>query len=148
MELLHYSAEPITALHSILDQPAGLKPAGFWVSVGDDWSKWCQRENYLLNQSYVYRVGLKEWKRILWIKSVDELDTFAEQHTVWNHRFGDNVNWSAVADRYAGIIIAPYRRERRRNLFWYYAWDCASGCIWDASVISKLTLDQERSILS
>jgi hypothetical protein len=29
----------------------------------------------------------------------------------------------------------------RMGLMWYYGWDCASGCIWDTSVIERVTLE-------
>lgn len=48
-------------------------------------------------------------------------------------------DWIDVASRYSGIEIAPYQWKRRihPSTFWYYTWDCASGCIWDLSAIKK-----------
>jgi len=53
-----------------------------------------------------------------------------------------NINWPAVAEKYDGIIIAPYIWQRRLSdnpdHFWYYGWDCASGCIWNTEVIEEI----------
>lgn len=37
--------------------------------------------------------------------------------------------------------ITPYCWPARMDpdLIWYYGWDCASGCIWDASTIHQVT---------
>jgi hypothetical protein len=45
------------------------------------------------------------------------------------------IDWLRVAQKSAGIIIAPYIWERRLHLPWYYGWDCASGCVWDAAAV-------------
>ncbi len=50
-----------------------------------------------------------------------------------------------VAKLYQGIIIAPYCYSIRldNDCFWYYPWDCASGCIWDATAIAALVPVQD-----
>lgn len=55
----------------------------------------------------------------------------------------DHINWPMVADRYQGIVIAPYLWSRRMDGgLWYYGWDCASGCIWDAAAVASVTARQ------
>ena len=41
-------------------------------------------------------------------------------------------DWKLIAQEFDGIEIAPYQWEIRMdyNFFWYYGWDCASGCLW------------------
>ena len=46
-------------------------------------------------------------------------------------------DWAKVASHYDGIEICPYI-ESRRNMTWYYGWDVASGCVWNASGIKEL----------
>lgn len=45
-----------------------------------------------------------------------------------------------IGARYDGIVITPYVWSMRldRSAFWYYGWDCASGCIWNASAVAEL----------
>jgi hypothetical protein len=46
------------------------------------------------------------------------------------------IDWPRVAERFDGVIIAPYQWKHRLELMWYYGWDCASGCIWNARAVS------------
>lgn len=50
------------------------------------------------------------------------------------------IDWRRVAESYQGIVIAPYVWARRHHLAsgWYYAWDCASGCIWDSAAVAAI----------
>ena len=60
----------------------------------------------------------------------------------WARRFRDRyIDWPAVATDYPGLIIAPYQWSCRMSEFtrWYYGWDCASGCIWNADAIARVT---------
>jgi len=47
------------------------------------------------------------------------------------------IDWGRVVQKYDGIIIAPYQWHLRLNdeIFWYYSWDCASGCVWNLGVV-------------
>jgi hypothetical protein len=51
-----------------------------------------------------------------------------------------SINWAGVAKDYQGVIIAPFVWDRRLHdaYSWYYTWDCASGCIWDAAAIERV----------
>lgn len=51
-----------------------------------------------------------------------------------------SVNWPLIATRWDGIIIAPYQWSCRYDdrTFWYYGWDCASGCIWNLHAITDV----------
>ena len=50
------------------------------------------------------------------------------------------VDWEPVMAAFKGIIIAPYFPQFRStySTMWYNTWDCASGCIWDYSCLSKI----------
>lgn len=47
------------------------------------------------------------------------------------------IDWVKVKPLYDGIIITPYQWRCRLDpdIFWYYSWDCASGCIWNLETI-------------
>lgn len=56
------------------------------------------------------------------------------------------IDWQAVASDHDGIIISPYNWPARHEMIWYYPWDCASGCIWNADAITSITIhDGARS---
>jgi|SRR5882672_5015504 len=153
--LIHYSAKPLTQASS-RDQkrsPAEWdstfwKPRGLWVSVEgeDDWKQWCEAEQFSLNCfEHATQIILTPNANILRLTTPQELKTFSAQHSfnpypeVSLHSLR-GINWEDVAAQHQGIIIAPYHWSCRLNndVFWYYGWDCASGCIWDASAIVSL----------
>jgi hypothetical protein len=77
--------------------------------------------------------------RVLHLSSSDELLAFHAEFGLDNWK----VSWIAVAEQWQGIIIAPYLWERRLgDPSWYYTWDCASGCIWDATAIASVSLTE------
>lgn len=153
MRLLHYSPKPLklracSYLQSYETGAPG-KPNGLWVSVEgeDDWASWCSSEMpEWVNGRAVTEIVLKPDAKILKIESDAQLIAF-------HHQFGavpeyelqrypprlwaKQPHWKGVSETYAGIIIAPYNWARRldQDVRWYYGWDCASGCIWDLSVI-------------
>lgn len=153
----------------------GYKPSGLWLSVegDDDWKSWCLAEKFRLgNLRHTHEVILKPNANIIHISTAEELDKFDDlyrassaMHAILadvgahraliystisassrNRMFG--IDWRKVAQEYQGIIIAPYLWERRLDgdTFWYYTWDCASGCIWDRSAIAEIRLTNERAV--
>ncbi len=140
MRFIHYSAKPLGTIYSVSqDSNSEWKPRGLWVSVEDDWIKWCKAENYCLqNLKYFTEIIINKKSKILYLKNALDIDTFEKRFTLpakeWQVK---SINWIKIASKYHGIIIAPYVWERRLSSVWYYAWDCASGCIWDANAISK-----------
>ena len=73
--------------------------------------------------------------RCLWLRTVDDIDEFEADYL--------EPNWAPTAAQYAGVIIAPYQWERRLDgdaSDWYYGWDCASGCIWNADAIASIAV--------
>lgn len=152
-QLAHYSAEPVTAIRSVeqLERPH-FKPAGFWLSVDgneDGWKEWCEGEEWGLERlACVHDVKLTPQANIFHLKSAADIDAFDVRFRSPIARDFSYfmIDWRSVAATYQGIIIAPYIWERRLSLDganWYYAWDCASGCIWDASAIESITLRVE-----
>lgn len=138
------------------------KPRGFWVSVEgneDGWADWCRGENFRLEELvYEYEVKLKPDARILYLSTQEELRDFTKkyydpdgimnkvsQEVHAENDFGfpasvHDIDWPAVARKYQGIIIAPYIYSCRLSppTDWYYTWDCASGCIWNARAIESV----------
>ena len=151
LRLAHDSAKPLTEIKHADGQPPASdipsKPHGLWLSVDgpDDWKAWCEAESFSLG-CLVYRtpIVIDSEANILHLTSVRDIDEFSAQYgkqyywrTEPKERREDFVDWQRVADDYQGIIIAPYQWERRLNgrARWYYGWDCASGCVWNARAI-------------
>lgn len=154
--LLHYSQKPslLRPLSSTPLESLGpeIKPKGLWISVeGEyDWRWWCLGERFrLTNLRHVHEVKLTPSANILWIRTIEQLDEFDRTYAVGFDGLvrSYRVDWRAVATKYAGIIITPYQWERRLGgMLWYYAWDCASGCIWDINAIESVRLTDERGV--
>lgn len=131
-----------------------MKPLGLWVSDDNaemNWPDWCVAENFGLDRfRYRTEVRIRECAKILFIRSVEELDAFNAKYSydllagLGHRRSGaeprmDYIRWSLVAKEYDGIIITPYLWERRMDGgLWYYGWDCASGCIWNVDAIQLM----------
>ena len=146
MSLYHYSAEPFTLDPSrVYEQLEGyLKPHGLWLSVEegtpDDhgWKQWCEGAEFSLGSlEHRTRIALRD-ANILLIEDATSLDAFTRAYQLSPCYDGDSrIDWPRVVARYDGILIAPCLWERRmtRHTFWYYRWDCASACIWNACVL-------------
>ncbi len=116
------------------------KPVGLWYAFGTDWIDWCHHESFLVDSiKFGYEITLEPESDVLSIKTVEELDSFSKEYTLKHSQtFFQTIDWYRVSQDYAGIEINPYQWSRRMNLSWYYAWDIASGCIWDNRAIKEL----------
>jgi hypothetical protein len=119
-----------------------LKPQGFWYEVDGDWRRWCETEEpSWLEGTRLYTLELPTDLRLLRLRTTKALDKFTEDFGVPNLR--GMIQWATIAQFYDGIEIAPYIWERSldgRASDWYYAWDCASGCLWNPRT-TKVTED-------
>lgn len=146
--LIHYSGKPLTSVYSVAQslEHDRFKPAGLWVSAGDGddgWRAWCQSEQFDLERfALATEVVLAPDANVLRLSTASELDDFTRDYrNVPMDGISDRlraIDWRKVAAKYQGIIIAPYIWDRRMTLMWYYTWDCASGCIWDAAAVAEL----------
>jgi hypothetical protein len=151
MRLSHWSRSSTLAPHSVDQSPEGRgdKPRGLWVSVDgeDDWPSWCHREGFAEDRLvHRFRVTLADDADILHLDCDWDIHQFTRDYGVAladiTGRFGlrDShwIDWPRIAQKWQGIIIAPYCWGSRLEIGWYYGWDCASGCIWDASAIASV----------
>ena len=136
-DFIHYGTAPLQAIRSIPvdDQPIDFKPKGLWLSVGSEWKEWANRESFEIGDVQT-RIKLRADANIVRIENEDQFDAFdAKYGTQWHGT--DMINWQKVAKDYQGIVIAPYLWGRRMEPMWYYTWDVASACIWDANAIDQ-----------
>lgn len=139
------------------------------------WKEWCQSQSYALERLvYEFEVTILPTARILYLSTAKELDDFTVEYkssggmNTEMEKFRENnfrlsphfnflanypatvyeIDWHRVAEKYQGIIITPYIWECRLDggLFWYYSWDCESGCIWDAAAIESVKFLQKNPI--
>ncbi len=161
----HYSRSSMDSLHDVefedhSDSGIFVKPHGLWLSIetNDDrsWEGWCEHENFVLG-AYKYEVFIN-MENVLRINNADKLKKFTaeyRQSVKQNSKRGEQlldfvplegdipikemfiIDWATVQDTYDGIIIAPYIHSCRNSLetLWYYGWDVATGCIWNASAM-------------
>jgi len=120
------------------------KPVGFWVSVkGEgDWIDYLDTVDYHDDVHYEHSVSLTKDADILYLNDYQDMVAFQEIFGVvkdTHYGYQDlRIDWLLVTQHYAGIIIPTFDGQARRDLDWYFNWDCASGCIWDLSAISSV----------
>jgi hypothetical protein len=151
MRLIHYSAEPMPPLtdpRQSSGRRIGKPSHGLWVSVesrhNDGWRHWCEDENFGLDRlTHASEIVLKPKAKPLWIKTAAAVQSLALRYPRQTDDVAyvseiDAVDWSAVMREWPAIIIAPYQWRCRVDVMWYYGWDCASGVIWDISIIEAV----------
>lgn len=151
--LLHYSRKPLGAVVStVQSETPHMKPRGLWVSVqGEhDWESWCRGEDFALESFAVppVEIILAPNANILRLTSDPGIIDFGRKYRD-PARLSDcySIDWRPVAAKYQGIIIAPYSWECRYHseTSWYYGWDCASGCIWDAAAVASVVAREQEA---
>lgn len=153
--LTHYGASPVPHVFSVGQSPKPhFKPHGLWVSVDEGSFSWPDyiesSDSWAHRLRVVHDVRLARDARILLIATVEDFDAFAGHYGRSERTappgYHYYIAWKAVAEVYQGIVIAPYRYDRRFDGgLWYYGWDCASGCIWDADAIAAITVRSATS---
>ena len=146
-------------------QSALPKPNGLWFDADEDWRRWCESTGYEIeNLRYRHAVTILDTSRILFLKNARAIDAFTRNYrsnfstgiqflqsekemqsftsqygrdifSEIQAQFSNSISWVEVAEKYSGIIIVPFSRARSSTYLWYYGWYCASGCVWDTSVI-------------
>ena len=163
MRLIHYSPEPLTELadpHLLPQTRVGKPTRGLWVSVEAQpfgpndkdwgWRQWCEAERFQMDRlTHATEIILKPDANPLWLKTAESVEALAKEYPnptgyirIQNrNRYVselDAVDWDAIMANWPAIIIAPYQWACRMDVLWYYCWDCASGVIWDTSIIKEL----------
>lgn len=161
----HWAERPVKLRAMHYPQSGQPKPNGLWFDVNEEWKRWCAGAQFRPETfRYRHTVTLVDASRILFLRGARDIDAFtrryghdlsdrivllqeAEGTDAFTRRYGTDlfsdirrqfsnyILWEEVAQEYSGIIISPYSRSRSRIYLWYYGWNCASGCVWDTSVI-------------
>lgn len=141
LALSHYTRAWVLEPRSVnQDNRRGDKPFGLWVSVDgeDDWPAWCRSEQWGdIDGDRRFSLQLSADAAVLRLETPEDISAFTDRFALDRTRW--RIDWMAVAREWQGIIIAPYQWSCRLGRdSWYYTWDCASGCLWDASAISSV----------
>lgn len=144
--LRHYTGAPLGFRWGAEPEPItiGFKPKGLWVTVpGEyDWPSFCRNEGFRLDLlKHEHDVQLAPDARVLHLSTPDDLRRFTDDYACDKEGPRMYISWDYVMDEYQGIVISPYQWSMRldSDVFWYYGWDCSSGCIWDFSAIQEIT---------
>lgn len=149
MELTHFSYLPLKLdlkRQYALQRCDGMKPGGLWLSDENDygWSQWCQSEGFGGDRLALQTKIIVDPEDLCVLGSVGELREFNQEfkRPLLPGVLGGMqvIDWKRVKGRWKGIVITPYQWSVRlcEDFFWYYSWDCASGCVWDLSAISEV----------
>ncbi len=165
MKYYHWASDPVRLRKMSYLQSGHPKPNGLWFDVNEEWKRWCEAVQFRPDTlRYRHTVIILDTSRILFLRGAKDIDEFthkyrrnlfrniqllqsAEDIEEFTREYGSDlfgdikqqssncIGWGEVAEKHSGIIIAPYSRARSLTYLWYYGWHCASGCIWDTSVI-------------
>jgi hypothetical protein len=130
---LHYSAKPFALDARRYEQSKDMKPCGLWLSVEDAWAEWCRSSEFRLAAlTCVQEVKLDGTLNLKHLRTADEVLAFSDEFCP-GEEFRTYLDWTRIAERWDGLLISPYQGSVRldHRAFWYYGWDCASGCVWN-----------------
>jgi hypothetical protein len=148
MRFIRHSNEPMSGVTPRVQD--GLddgwsKPVGLWFSVAmedgnDPWLDYCKMRRWPV-APYRTEIFIND-DSILHVGDAAGIDNLTSKygfvplsvHTRKPSR-RSGIHWDILAQKYDGIVIAPACGERRQEELWYYTWDVASGCIWNADGI-------------
>lgn len=151
LKLSHYCSEPAVVMEPREQDLADMKPLGLWVSVDGemDWPSWCLAEHFSRGEDlrFQHRVTLAPDHRVLHLSSGISLRWLTNKYPDHKYRelgLGSNfrLDWRRLAQDHDGLVISPYLWECRldHDVFWYYGWDCASGCIWNPRSVASVEM--------
>lgn len=145
-KLYHYSDSPLMlSKDHFYNESRRFKPTGLWLSVGNDWAKWCRREKFNLpGLSYRTEVTLIDTSKILYVRSQEDLDMIEKEYEEILQTYFPfcTCNWAKMKEKYDGIIIDQDTTDLYANGFrnggmmdWIETWDVLSGCVWNFDII-------------
>ena len=132
------------------DQRTTYKPKGLWYGFGTSWLDWVRSQMPDWEKDYksIFLLEINE-SSVLRLSSKEELVEFTKKYSPSHNSIDPSsisyfernlIDWSMVANNYAGIEINPYIYSARMDRFtnWYYPWDVASGCVWNRDGILSI----------
>jgi len=146
MKLLHYTSNKIEKLKKS-DKINHFKPTGLWLSVNDEWSMWCEDNQFYTydNSNYwLYEYSIDKSANIIILQNVNDVYNFTNKYYN-NYR----INWNEVYKNYDGIGFLNYQKIKSKidvtiELSWYYSIDINCYCIWNFSILKEITVTKNE----
>lgn len=146
MELLHYSDTPLKEVYNAPYQVEGRKPVGLWFSTNKDdgWRSWCKSQDFRQDCfNYKTTIKFKPDAKILQLTNKQAVKKFWQKYGKPTGTGGyawekNALDWSQITKKYDAIYMPEYYNELRKQYYWYDAWDCSSGCVWNADAIDRI----------
>lgn len=119
-------------------QRVGPKPDGLWYACGFSWV------NFLVTSSYYKPLGRYLYQIDIDTRNMAVLDDVGARYFIAENAVSDrydggvDINWKRVAREYKGIQACKGSYYDFHN-----QWDVSSGCIWDLSAITRVTVLHE-----
>jgi hypothetical protein len=145
MLYIHQSRSPLRAVQDIdqlrlVESPVGTKPNGLWFSVGDgsDWRDLFPMKGWSVEDAKCQtEVVFADCANILRAGSAKDVDDLTYEY---GKDGGQAIDWSRIAEKFDGIIIAPHCVERsdHQQTRWYKCWAVSCGCVWRARAVEFL----------
>ncbi len=147
MRLIHFSREPFDGVHWVQQfSTASSTPRGFWFAAfPGNATHQPEIPEGTSPDVYSTQIILHYNARVAILQSARDIDVFTQDYG--SIRVGgarrpivDRIMWAKVAERYDGIVISPFCRERHDwpEAAWYYPWESAAGCIWNPRAIAVI----------
>jgi tRNA nucleotidyltransferase/poly(A) polymerase len=152
---MHFGKAKITITQSPLDLERSyapstkIKPTGIWYGCGVGWLKFVEEndwESTAGSQIWSLKINMGKIKSLVDAKEIDRFSwKFRNMESYIENHLDKRIDWAKVASTFSGIECCPYPVGDKTKIdnLWYYAFDMASGCIWDASAISNTILVAE-----
>jgi hypothetical protein len=149
MKRIHNTAADQIFLDGEYDQGNDfkLKPVGLWYSFDRTWTNWCKDNFEERVYPNFFELELKKGK-LLYVRSLKQARELSEQYRDEQLYINGmlHIDWNKLKPVYPGIEFPNYWKvkaemfnDRGPLLTWLYGIDVPSGCIWDLSIIKKVT---------
>jgi hypothetical protein len=147
MNFLHYTTNPISKLKSTSFTSSQFigKPIGLWLSVGDDWLKWCENNGFYTfnkNNYHVYDFFIQDTSKLCVIYSRDALFDFVKKYECEFVDTATGIDWKRVYTDYDGIAFYNYFNIKLSlplkdiyRMTWFYGIDVSSVCVWNTDIL-------------
>lgn len=144
----HYSNKPlvIDKKYKVYNSKGAInKPSGLWISVNDEWKKWCIEENFHIEELYTQNeIKILDFSKIFISNTIEDIKSFKDKYSKLDSLI-IFIDWQKVMKDYDGIIIHNFYDLKYKDdllydekFMWLYSWDIPSGCIWNLNIIEVI----------
>jgi hypothetical protein len=153
-DFTHYREKEFDDSETFSQSNTNNKPNGIWLAKGNEWFNW-NRSNLFKIYTHKYGVESIDKDKIVRIETLKDIEDFLKKYIITNIFDRKCINWSKVAEDYAGIYI-NYKALYTSSFNFKYepfdmliqSLDVDSLVVWDLNILSlKLLNYQSTGIL-